>query len=207
MRILLIRHGQTPGNVLGQLDTAYPGPGLTTEGIAQAELLNNSLSEIPLEAIYVSTLKRTALTAAPLANARGIDIRELPGVHEIEAGELELRSDRPAIERYLQTIYEWGTGNLDARMPGAGTGAEFFSRFDEALGTVASVHSGSVAVFNHGAAIRVWVSSRAVNVPVTFGVENRLANTGVVIIESDSNGSWQLVEWEGQTPREMGYAS
>ena len=28
MRLLLIRHGQTPGNVLGQLDTAHPGPGL-----------------------------------------------------------------------------------------------------------------------------------------------------------------------------------
>ncbi|HEY8752878.1 MAG TPA: histidine phosphatase family protein, partial [Arthrobacter sp.] len=27
MKLLLIRHGQTPGNVLGQLDTAHPGPG------------------------------------------------------------------------------------------------------------------------------------------------------------------------------------
>ena len=27
MRLFLIRHGQTPANVLGQLDTAHPGPG------------------------------------------------------------------------------------------------------------------------------------------------------------------------------------
>ena len=29
MRLLLIRHGQTPANVRGELDTAAPGPGLT----------------------------------------------------------------------------------------------------------------------------------------------------------------------------------
>ncbi len=28
MRLLLLRHGQTPSNVGGLLDTAYPGPGL-----------------------------------------------------------------------------------------------------------------------------------------------------------------------------------
>ena len=32
MRLLLIRHGQTPSNVLGLLDTAVPGPGLTDLG-------------------------------------------------------------------------------------------------------------------------------------------------------------------------------
>ena len=35
MRLLLIRHGETPGNVLGQLDTAHPGPGLTDLGERQ----------------------------------------------------------------------------------------------------------------------------------------------------------------------------
>ena len=29
MRILFVRHGQTPANVRGLLDTAAPGPGLT----------------------------------------------------------------------------------------------------------------------------------------------------------------------------------
>ena len=28
MRLLIIRHGQTPCNVSGELDTAYPGSGL-----------------------------------------------------------------------------------------------------------------------------------------------------------------------------------
>jgi release factor glutamine methyltransferase len=36
VRLLLIRHGQTPSNVLGLLDTAPPGPGLTDLGVEQA---------------------------------------------------------------------------------------------------------------------------------------------------------------------------
>ncbi|MCM1975585.1 histidine phosphatase family protein, partial [Streptomyces sp. G1] len=36
MRLLLVRHGQTPTNVDYLLDTAVPGPGLTELGLAQA---------------------------------------------------------------------------------------------------------------------------------------------------------------------------
>ena len=36
MRLLLVRHGQTPSNVAGLLDTALPGPGLTALGTRQA---------------------------------------------------------------------------------------------------------------------------------------------------------------------------
>ena len=36
MKIVLVRHGQTPANRLGALDTVRPGLGLTEEGLAQA---------------------------------------------------------------------------------------------------------------------------------------------------------------------------
>ncbi|HEY1158028.1 MAG TPA: phosphoglycerate mutase family protein, partial [Arthrobacter sp.] len=43
MKLLLIRHGETPGNVLGQLDTDHPGPGLTELGERQAEAMARAL--------------------------------------------------------------------------------------------------------------------------------------------------------------------
>ena len=73
MRLLLIRHGQTPGNVLGQLDTAFPGPGLTELGERQAAALPGSLANEDIAAIYASTLIRTQLTADPLAKALGLE--------------------------------------------------------------------------------------------------------------------------------------
>ena len=66
MRLILVRHGQTPANVLGQLDTAHPGPGLTERGFEQAERVPEALRGENIDAIYVSTLIRTQLTAAPL---------------------------------------------------------------------------------------------------------------------------------------------
>ena len=36
MRLILVRHGQTPSNIERLLDTGAPGPGLTELGLAQS---------------------------------------------------------------------------------------------------------------------------------------------------------------------------
>ena len=78
MRLLLIRHGQTPANVRGLLATARPGPGLTKLGRRQAgslaeSMLADAVAGEQIAAIYVSPLTRTAQTAAPLAASLGLD--------------------------------------------------------------------------------------------------------------------------------------
>ncbi|MBB5634103.1 putative phosphoglycerate mutase [Cryobacterium mesophilum] len=197
MRLLLIRHGQTPGNVLGQLDTAHPGPGLTELGRTQAEALATSLSDAGVAALYASTLVRTQLTAAPLSAARRLEVEVLSGLHEIGAGELEARSDRESIRRYLETLYAWGLGDLDAALPGGSDGNEFFGRFDADVATIASAGVDVAAVFSHGAAIRVWAANRARNVLPAFGAENNLDNTGVVTLEGSVAEGWTLTDWAG----------
>ena len=139
MRLLLIRHGQTPANVLGQLDTARPGPGLTPLGERQAAMTPRALRERQIAAVFASTLLRTQLTAEPLATDRALDIRVQDGLQEIEAGSLEKRSDRVSVQRYLETVFAWGSGNLGARMPGGPDGSTFFDRFDAAVAAVATV--------------------------------------------------------------------
>lgn len=197
MRLLLIRHGQTPGNVLGQLDTAHPGPGLTPLGLEQAAALADSLDGQPIDALYSSTLVRTQLTAEPLSRMRGLDLEVRPGLHEIEAGSLELRSDRDAIRRYLETVYAWGLGDLGVPMPGGPDGHAFFGRFDDDVGRIAASGARVAAVVSHGAAIRVWVSSRARNIASSFGAENPLDNTGVVVLDGGPAEGWILTTWAG----------
>src|SRR5688572_23161801 len=108
MRLFLIRHGQTPSNVAGLLDTAAPGPGLTDLGHRQAAEIPDALRSTPVDAIFASTLVRTQLTAAPLAEDRGLDVVVLPGIHEIEAGDLELNLDHASVRIYLETAFSWG---------------------------------------------------------------------------------------------------
>ncbi|WP_310525746.1 histidine phosphatase family protein, partial [Nocardioides sp.] len=59
MRLFLLRHGQTHGNVSGALDTGLPGLDLTDLGRRQAEAASRALAPEGIGAIAVSTLVRT----------------------------------------------------------------------------------------------------------------------------------------------------
>ena len=194
MRLLLIRHGQTPSNVDGLLDTARPGPGLTELGERQAAEIPDALKHEAIDGVYVSVLRRTLITATPLLVDRGLEPVELPGIHEIEAGDLEMRHDHEAYRIYLETAFAWGLGDLDRRMPGAADGHEFFRRFDE---SIASISGSNAVVFSHGAAIRVWVAGRAINVPPTFAGEHDIQNTGVVELDGSLETGFTLLSWQG----------
>ena len=199
MRLLLIRHGQTPGNVLGQLDTAHPGPGLTDLGERQAAALARSLANEQIDLLFASTLIRTQLTAAPLAAAQDLDVEVLEGLREIEAGSLEKLTDRESHLRYLGTVFSWAAGELDLRMPAGPSGQDFFDRYDASIARIAEAagNSATVAVVSHGAAIRVWTGLRAANVEPDFAARHVLANTGIVAVEGDPHGGWRLIHWDG----------
>jgi probable phosphoglycerate mutase len=199
MRLLLIRHGQTPGNVAGQLDTAHPGPGLTELGERQAAALARSLANERIDLLFASTLVRTQITATPLATVRGLDIEVLEGLHEIEAGTLEKATDRASHLRYLGTVFDWAEGGLDRRMPGGPSGHDFFERYDASIARIAAAaaSAGTVAVVSHGAAIRVWAGLRAANREPGFAARHVLANTGIVALEGDPDAGWRLIHWDG----------
>lgn len=201
MRLLLIRHGQTPGNVLGQLDTAHPGPGLTELGERQSEALSRVLANERIDSLYASTLIRTQITAAPLARVHGLEIEVLQGIHEIEAGSLEKMTDHESHKRYMGTIFSWADGDLDRRMPDGPSGRDFFERYDAAMAKIAarengSGNSGSVAVVSHGAAIRVWAGMRAGNIGPDFAIKHALDNTGIVALDGDPDSGWELIHWD-----------
>jgi len=200
MKLLLIRHGQTPGNVLGQLDTAHPGPGLTELGDRQAEALARSLVNERIDALYASTLIRTQITAAPLGRLHGLDVEVLDGLHEIEAGSLEKLTDHESHRRYMGTVISWAAGDLDRRMPAGPDGHDFFQRFDAAIARVLERVSGpeaTAAVVSHGAAIRTWAGRRAEDADHEFAAKHVLANTGIVALEGDPDNGWKLLHWDG----------
>ncbi|GAC1486888.1 MAG: histidine phosphatase family protein [Pseudarthrobacter sp.] len=202
MKLLLIRHGQTPGNVLGQLDTAHPGPGLTELGKRQAEAMARSLANEQIGALYASTLVRTQITAAPLSRLQGLEVEVLDGLHEIEAGSLEKLTDHEAHKQYMTTVFSWAAGDLDRRMPAGPDGHDFFARYDADIARIAEratggLHSAVVAVVSHGAAIRTWAGLRADGADHEFAARHVLANTGIVAVEGDPASGWKLIHWDG----------
>jgi broad specificity phosphatase PhoE len=194
-RLILVRHGQTRSNVQGTLDTGMPGPGLTDLGREQAAALVDVLADERIDRVVASPLARTVETATPLVTARNMDLPTDIGLREILAGDIEMRADRDAHLAYLDTVFAWAGGDLDAEMPGVPeTGADFLARYDAAV-EAATEDVDTVVCVSHGAAIRTWACARAVNVDAAFGREHGLPNTGVVVLERGDDRDWRVLSW------------
>ncbi|MBM9467803.1 histidine phosphatase family protein [Nakamurella leprariae] len=199
--LLLARHGQTPSNAQGLLDTAVPGPSLTELGRQQAQALADAIAHQPVRTIWASNQTRAQETAEPAAAQFGLPVGVLPGLREVDAGDMEMANDRPSVDRYLHALGEWMQGRFDVRMPGGELGYDVIERYDRAIEDAVSAVSsddGAVLVVSHGAIIRTWATVRAQNLEPGYGSRNPLSNTGVVVLEGDPERGWNAVQWMDQ---------
>lgn len=190
MRLHLVRHGETHANVARQLDTAVPGLDLTDAGREQAHALAERLRGEDLGAIYVSDLIRTHQTAAPLADALGLELVVLPGLREIQAGDWEMSTDWVP---FIEAVKLWREDPEHA-IPGGDSGIGFMSRYEAAIRRIASDgHEAAVAV-SHGAAMRVWTAAALGLAPDWFETRG-VGNTLVVTMDGAPDDGWRLVSW------------
>lgn len=190
---MLVRHGQTPANVAGSLDTLLPGPGLTLLGSRQAQALVGELAQESIDAVFASEATRAQLTAEPIAEARGLQVQVLPGVFEIQAGSLEKHTDQPSVHAYIDTLRCWREGDLEASVPGGESGHQMLARVDAALESVCARGLPAAVLVSHGALIRSWTGLRCHGVADLAA--RPLDNTGVVVLDGDQDAGWRVVSW------------
>jgi 2,3-bisphosphoglycerate-dependent phosphoglycerate mutase len=90
--IVMVRHGASAPPIEGipnPLIGGHSNPALAAAGKAQAELVAEGLKNELISAIFCSTLRRTAETAAPLAAATGLEPVEISALREVFLGEYE----------------------------------------------------------------------------------------------------------------------
>jgi probable phosphoglycerate mutase len=170
--ILLIRHGQSEPYVPGTpfpLVEGHADPGLTPAGQEQAALLADRLATTRIDGIYVSTLRRTAQTAAPLAARLGLVPRVEPELREVhlgnwEGGEYRQRvAERDPIVRQVFEQERWEV------IPGAETSASLAARVRAAIERLAAAHAGDrLAVFTHGGVIAQTLALASGSRPFAF---------------------------------------
>ncbi|WP_255596276.1 histidine phosphatase family protein [Cellulomonas sp. C5510] len=199
MRLHLVRHGQTGSNLRHALDTGAPGAALTPEGERQARAVGQVLATERLDAVYASHLDRARATAAEVARPHGLGVTVREGLREVLAGDLEMRTDADAVERYLGTMLAWAGGDLDARMPGGETGRDTLERFDAVVEEMLATGAGTVAAVSHGAVIRLWSITRAANLHTRSAVVQVLDNTGVVTLETGGPSGWYATRWQDES--------
>lgn len=199
MRLLLLRHGQTHGNTVGALDTAYPGNDLTELGVRQSEAAAQVLAEPgghpTIDGIFVSPLVRTGQTAAPLAAVLDLEPRTLDGLKEIQAGDYEMATDEESIFGYIGTVAEWIEGRLDSRMAGSETGHEFLARYDAAVAEIAENGHRRALIVSHGAAIRTWIANRVSGSATHEKATEGFHNTACIELDGSPETGWQVISW------------
>lgn len=193
MRLILIRHGETQSNVDHLLDTAFPGAPLTEQGHAQAATLPERLAGEPIEAVFASTLTRAQQTAAPLAEALGLEVEVIDGVQEISAGVEEMNPDWST---YVAELNSWSPTNADSKLEGGESAREFMTRFTSAVTGIEARGYACVAIVSHGAALRVWGLAQQPE----FGVVNAppLENTAWLVLDGSTRDGWTIEDWGQQ---------
>ncbi|MFC9893163.1 histidine phosphatase family protein [Nocardia sp. NPDC127579] len=202
-RLILVRHGETEGNVAKILDTRVPGLPLTERGAAQAKAFGAHLSAPP-QALFSSAALRARQTAAYIEAATGVPAEVLEGVHEVQVGELEGRSDRESHDAFLAVYHAWHEGDLTRRVPGGESGHEVLERFIPMLDQLRASYlttpaSGDVLLVIHGAAMRLLGRSLA-GVTPPFSTNNHLDNTETIELAPQPDGGWACLRWGRFTP-------
>ncbi|MGA2803757.1 MAG: histidine phosphatase family protein [Acidimicrobiales bacterium] len=155
--LLLVRHGESEA---ADPDRPFPlvdgrgDPELSPLGREQAVLIADRLAATRVDAIYVTNLRRTAETAAPLAQRLGLVPEVAPELAEVRLGEWDSGVYRQRVTEghplALRMVEEerWDV------IPGAESNAAIAARVRPAIGRIAERHAGGrVACFAHGGTI------------------------------------------------------
>jgi probable phosphoglycerate mutase len=152
----------------------HADPELSENGREQAERLAERLAKQPIDALYVTSLRRTAQTAEPLAERLGLTPRAEPDLREVNLGEWEagrfrkmVADNHPIAERM------WAEERWDV-IPGAEPADEFTARTSGAIKRIAAAHPDQrIALVTHGGVIAALLAMATASRPFAFlGADN-----------------------------------
>ncbi len=185
-RLILLRHGESTGNVERRLQSRAPYP-LTETGRRQSASLAERLRPEGIDALYTSPAARACETGERIAAVAGLAARVLDEVGEYDFGEIadltmsEISERRP----------DWVAAFREGRPPPDVEGEEGEDRFREracaALWALVERHPAeTVAVVTHSWVISVFCQS-------ALGVERppgffRFDNCSITVVDVDPDG-------------------
>lgn len=147
--VVFVRHGETDWN-RGRRVQGSQGAALNEAGREQAKGLARLLWEVPLQAVYSSTLPRALETASAVAGPHSIGVTTEPRLNEIHHGDWEglAESEIPDLPLYLR----WREDPASCVLPGAEPLETVRDRAVAAMRDILARHqegNGLIAVVSH----------------------------------------------------------
>ncbi|MDP2710060.1 MAG: histidine phosphatase family protein [Solirubrobacteraceae bacterium] len=194
IEVVLIRHGASQAAVDGQTFELLEGqadPALAAAGERQALAVAAHLGGEPLAGLFVTPLRRTAQTAAPLAERTGLAPVVVPELREVHLGELDGGAFRIAVARRDPRIAEVFAAQRWDVIPGAETMEAFERRTRAGLQRiVAGLQPGAtVAAVLHGGVIGELCRQASGSRPFAFVHADNGSLTRLVLLP---DGRWWM---------------
>jgi 2,3-bisphosphoglycerate-dependent phosphoglycerate mutase len=194
VEIVVVRHGASeaarPGVTFPLVD-GQGDPALSEVGRGQAQSVGRELAGETFSGAFVSTLRRTQETAAPLAAKLGLEPTVLADLREVNLGELEGGEYRIKVAEGDPLVAEIAERERWDLIPGAESPEDFEGRLRRAIETIAdAVPNGTVAVaFAHGAVIGQLCAMATGSRPFAFIHADNGSISRLVVHE---DGRWLL---------------
>ena len=153
--ILLVRHGQSEGNILGVF-TAHSGYPLSDLGHKQAKLTGEYICRnYNIDRVYCSDLPRAFQTAEHIASGFALPVITDCRFREIYAGQWENKRFVDLPELFPEAYAVWMNDLSHGRCTGGESVVEVAERVTEALQDIATANPGKcIVVVAHATPIR-----------------------------------------------------
>lgn len=173
IEIVLVRHGASESALEDQPFELLEGqadPALSPAGERQALAVADHLRGEPLAGLFVTPLRRTAQTAAPLAAATGLEPVCVPELREVHLGELDGGAFRIAVRRGDPRVAEVFAKQRWDVIPGAETMEAFAQRTSAGIDRILDglPAGATVAAIVHGGVIGELCRQASASRPFAF---------------------------------------
>lgn len=192
MRLLLVRHGETEGNVSRRLQG--PDDPLTRRGRRQArELAAHLAGRGDVAALYASPYRRAMETARAVGEAVGLEPVPRDALVEVDVGRAAGYRFEEWAETFPEEARRFRAEGLDYAWPGGESGRQVAARAAAELDRVLREHrrtSGAVVLVSHGGTL-AWILARLLREPddVWPGDHFGLDNCSLTEVEIPPNDS------------------
>lgn len=172
-----VRHGETDFNRASIMQGRKIDSVLNRLGRAQATALAERMRDVPLDAIYTSTLRRARETASIVARGRqGIGIYPLHDLEEMSWGVYDGLSPGEGVN---EAYDRWCAGEFGHAVPGGESILDVQLRGIRAMEEIMNAHGGgSVLVVTHGRFLRILLATLLEEYGLERMDEIKHANTG-----------------------------
>jgi len=188
MKVYLIRHGETTGDIEDRYGGDYDD-NLTKTGQQQAKKLSKKLANRGIEVIFVSPLRRAQQTAKKLSETLQVEIQTVKGIKERNRyGILTGMVKSEAKEKYSEASEK--VNEFTNTVEGAEKYSEFVSRITTTFNSLLKEKYQTIAVVTHGGPLSVIFEKI---LKVEWG---KAEDCGYAEIEH-RNGKLRIVETDG----------